>query len=108
MVTGYVQVVTTIDSEEAALELARPIVESRYGSAVQMYPLRSVYWWGSVQDESEWQLVVKTTDDLVSTVIARIRERHSYEVPEIIVTPIIDGLQEYLDWISTETSGAAR
>lgn len=104
----YVQVVTTTDSKDAALALARGIVEARLGAAVQLYPIRSVFWWDeAVQDEEEWQLVVKTVRPRVETLIAHIREHHSYIVPEIIVTPIEDGLAEYLSWMDAEARGSS-
>ncbi len=105
---AYVQVVTTTSSQDEALSLARGIVEARLGAAGQLYPIRSVFWWNEeVQDEPEWQLVVKTLSHRVDALIDYIRERHSYIVPEIIVTPIETGLAAYLSWMDTEASGGS-
>src|SRR5215217_364766 len=104
MVDGIV-VSTTTDSAEAAEQLARSIVDARLGACVQIVgPVRSVYRWeGAVQIEQEWQCLVKTTADRADELTAHIEAHHSYDVPEVIVTPIIGGSQEYLSWLRQET-----
>lgn len=101
--SNFVQVVTTIDSHEAALALARSAVEARLAACGQVGgPIQSVYWWqGAVEDASEWTVVFKTTADGYPALEAHIRERHSYEVPEILATPIIAGNPAYLEWLSS-------
>jgi periplasmic divalent cation tolerance protein len=101
----YVQVLTTTDSEEHALRLGSIITDARLAACVQIVgPIRSLYWWeGKVQNEQEWQLLIKTTGEIVPTLKKIIKENHGYEVPEIIVTPIIDGNEDYLDWINEQT-----
>ena len=103
----HLQVVTTTDSEGAAAELARGIVEARLGACVQVVPIRSFYVWeGAAQDDPEWQLQIKTASGRVEAVIAHIKAHHDYDVPEIIVTPIVAGNPEYLSWIDAETGPA--
>lgn len=100
----YMQVVTTTDSQDAALALARGVVRARLGSAGQIYPIRSVYWWDSaVQDEEEWQVVFKTTRQSADELVEHVRKHHTYVVPEIIVTAIESGHHPYLSWIDEET-----
>ena len=42
----FMQVVTTIDSEEAAERLARGITGARLAACVQIVgPIKSIYWW---------------------------------------------------------------
>lgn len=98
-------VVTTIDSADAAAELARGIVEARLAACVQVIgPIRSFYRWeGSVHDEQEWQCWAKTNTDRVEALKDHIKKNHSYDVPEIIVVPIVDGSAEYLKWLTNET-----
>jgi len=52
-------------------------------------------------------LIIKTEQTRIKEMISRIRELHSYELPEIIVLPIIDGYQPYLDWISQSVDGSS-
>ena len=103
--TDLMQVVTAIDSEEAAETLARGITGARLGACVQIVgPIRSLYWWqGEVQDAPEWQLIVKTTSERLWALEAYIKANHSYETPEITATEIPWGSREYLDWIRAET-----
>jgi len=101
----YMQVVTAIDNEEAAVRLARGITGARLAAVVQIVgPIRSLYWWrGELVDAREWQLSIKTTSDRLSELEAHIKENHSYETPGIAATEISWGSREYLDWISAET-----
>lgn len=101
----FMQVVTTIDSEDAAEQLARGITGARLAACVQIVgPIKSLYWWhGEVEDAREWQLIIKTTTDRLPTLEAHIKTNHSYETPEITATEIPWGSREYLGWISAET-----
>ena len=100
----HVQVVTTTDSEDSAVMLARGIVDAQLGACVQVVPIRSFYRWdGEVQDDPEWQLQVKTAASRVEDLVAHIRDHHDYDVPEVIATPITGGNPEYLAWVRTET-----
>jgi periplasmic divalent cation tolerance protein len=103
--SNFMQVVTTVDSEELAELLARGIVDARLAACVQIVgPIRSLYWWeGSVDDTREWQLVIKTTSERLSALEAYIKDNHSYDTPEITGTEIKWGSREYLDWINAET-----
>lgn len=98
-------VLTTTDSTDAADRLARAIVEERLAACVQLTPIRSVYrWQGAVHVEGETLLLIKTQRELFERLDAFIRERHSYETPEIVALPIVAGSQAYLDWIAAETA----
>jgi periplasmic divalent cation tolerance protein len=96
----HVMVLTTVASEEQAGALARSLVEARLAACVHIQPIRSVYRWkGEVLDEPEWRLAIKTTADRYEAVERHIRERHSYEAPEIVRVAIDGGSAEYLRWI---------
>lgn len=103
------QVVTTVDSEEAGEQLARSITGARLAACVQIVgPVRSIYWWhGELDDAREWQLVMKTTSECLPELEAHIKANHSYETPEITATEIPWGSREYLGWISAETRTGA-
>jgi periplasmic divalent cation tolerance protein len=105
---SHCAVITTTDSAEAAEELGRGIVEAHLGACVQIVgPIRSIYRWeGSVHNDQEWQCWVKTSTDRLNTLTEHIKKNHSYDVPEIIVLPIIGGSDDYLTWITAETRPA--
>lgn len=103
--TEHVQVTTTIDSEAAANALARSAVEARLAACAQVTgPVASIYrWQGAVETAAEWQVVFKTTAEAYPALEARIKTEHGYEVPEVVMVPILAGNGDYLAWIAAET-----
>ena len=103
--TEYVQVMTTVDDEDEGMRLAQSITEARLAACVQISsPIRSVYWWeGKLERAQEYQLFIKTAMDRVAALEEHIKANHSYDVPEIVVTPILGGNAFYLEWINAET-----
>jgi len=70
-------------------------------------PIRSTYrWQGKVERSEEWRTVLTTTSARSVQVVARIRARHSYDTPEIMVTPVVGGDPDYLGWVVEESSVA--
>lgn len=98
-------VVSTVDSEESALAIADSVVGARLGACAQVVgPITSVYrWQGALRRDREWRLEIKTSADRVAALIAHLDGVHDYEVPEIVVLPIVDGGAGYLSWLTTET-----
>ncbi|WP_347276440.1 divalent-cation tolerance protein CutA [Chroococcidiopsis sp [FACHB-1243]] len=81
--------------------MATSLVASKLAACVNIFPIQSVYTWqGKINQEQEWQLLINTDLAQFSNLEAKIRELHSYEVPEIIALPILAGSQPYLNWIS--------
>jgi periplasmic divalent cation tolerance protein len=105
----YMQVETTVDSEDEAERLARGIAGERLAACVQIIgPIRSFYWWkDDLADAREWQLQIKTTKERLADVAAYIKANHSYETPAIVALKIEAGSREYLDWISAQTAAGA-
>jgi periplasmic divalent cation tolerance protein len=105
-VSDYVQVLTTIASEEEAGRIASLLVERRLAACVQVVgPIVSRYrWQGKVEEEREWQCLAKTTRGAYERVEAAIRDVHPYDEPEIIATPIVAGSPGYLAWIDENVS----
>ena len=104
--TDKVVVFSTCGSAEEAGKVASALVEARVAACVNIVPgIRSVYRWkGAVEEAEEWLLVIKTRRELVSRLMVELRKVHSYEVPEAVALPIVEGLPEYLDWLDAETS----
>ena len=99
-------VYTTINDIKDARRIATVLVEEQLVACVNIIPkIESVYRWkGKVENEEEIVLIAKTVDENVKKTIQRIKEIHSYDVPDIIVIPIIGGHKEYLDYIVNETA----
>jgi len=102
----FAVVYTTIDNEMDARKIANILVEEQLVACVNIIPkIESIYRWkGKIEEDSELALLAKTTDANVKDTIQRIKELHTYELPDIIVIPIIGGLKEYLDYIDNETA----
>ena len=102
---NFVMVLTTTASEEQATALAQSIIDARLAACVHIQPIRSIYRWkGDVFDEPEWSLAVKTTAERYEALELHIKNRHSYQTPEIVRIDIQGGSPEYLRWIE-ETVG---
>jgi len=99
-------VLTTVGTEDEAEQLADALVEARLAACVQIQRVRSVYvWQGETRREPEWLLMAKTRTGRFAELEAFIRERHSYEVPEIVQLPVTAGFADYLRWIGESTAG---
>jgi periplasmic divalent cation tolerance protein len=98
-------VLITCGSEEEALKIANALVEDRLAACVNLVaPIRSIYRWeGTIWDEKEWLLIVKTQKHRFETVEKKVKSLHSYSVPEIIGVPITEGSWAYLNWIKENT-----
>ena len=99
-------VLVTAGNEEEAAKIGRTLVEEKLAACANIVPrIRSIYRWkGEVHDEAESLLLIKTPTALFPALQARVRELHSYEVPEITAFPLANGLPEYLAWVAAETS----
>jgi periplasmic divalent cation tolerance protein len=100
----YIQVVTTLPSEEAAERLARELVERRLAACVQWSgPITSVYQWqGKMEESQEWLCTIKTRSEVFDRLAAAITSLHPYDVPEIIATPIVALAEPYARWIDQQ------
>ncbi|MCD4846758.1 MAG: divalent-cation tolerance protein CutA [Candidatus Aegiribacteria sp.] len=100
-----VQVTTAVKSREYAEEIARRVVEEKLAACVQVSgPVTSLYTWkGEICMEEEWLCVMKTLRSRSRELMEFVRRNHPYETPEIIVLPVIDAFQDYLDWITEVT-----
>ena len=99
-------VLTNCPDEESANAIALALVEERLAACVNILPrVQSVYrWQGAVESATEIPLFIKSTATNYPALEAAIRNRHPYQVPEIIALPVECGLPAYLDWIASETT----
>ena len=101
-----VLVLTTLGADADAAGLARTLVEERLAACVNVLPaMTSIYRWkGSVDQEREQQLLIKTAADRVEALAVRLRELHPYELPEFIVLDA-GASTAYGKWIDDSTRG---
>lgn len=98
-------VLITVPSKDVGLKIARILVENGLAACVNLLPgIRSVYRWeGSIAEDEELLLIVKTKQSLFETLSDTVTQNHPYDVPEVIALPIVTGLKEYLSWMDEET-----
>jgi periplasmic divalent cation tolerance protein len=102
MTHEYVIVLTTLPADADAQAFARGVVEERLAACVNLLPvMESIYRWeGGIEQESERQVVIKTSRERVPALWERVRELHPYDVPEFLVLPVVDGNDAYLRWVA--------
>jgi periplasmic divalent cation tolerance protein len=100
----FVQVLSTVNDQAQAQEMARKLVERKLAACVQVVgPITSTYRWKEmIEVDQEWMLVCKTRGALFAVIEAAIRELHPYETPEIVAVPILEGSRGYLAWMDAE------
>jgi periplasmic divalent cation tolerance protein len=97
----YCVILVTASNKKEAQAIADGLIESRLAACVTIVnSIDSIFWWqGKVDRATEALLVIKTRKALIKKLIKKVKSLHSYDVPEIIALPIIDGSKEYLEWI---------
>lgn len=106
MSSEFVIVLTTLPADADAPAFAQALVQDRLAGCVNVLPpMESVYrWQGSIERDTERQVVIKTTLPRVDALWQRVRDLHPYDVPEFVVMPIVDGNQAYLQWLVESTT----
>ena len=96
--------ITASDKAEA-LKIGRTLVEERLAACANVIDnMTSIYWWeGKIEESAEVVLIAKTKQELVESLISRVKELHSYSCPCIVSWPINAGNPDYLRWIEEET-----
>jgi len=98
------QVITTAATRTDVQAIAHAVVEQRLAACAQVIgPITSTYWWqGKIGTAEEWLCVMKSRQDLYGELEKAIRQVHPYEVPEILAVPVVQGSQDYLEWMDHE------
>ena len=98
---SYLIVFVTASSREEAVKIVRTLLEERLiacGNIVDS--VSSFFWWkGEIEEEKEVLVIMKSHEKLFKKLSKRVTELHSYDVPEILALPIVDGSPSYLDWL---------
>jgi periplasmic divalent cation tolerance protein len=91
----------TCPDDPTARSIAAALVQERLATCVnRVSGIASTYFWdGRLQDESEILLIIKTSALRVAELQSRLKELHPYELPELIVLPVIGGNEAYLQWV---------
>ena len=98
----HIIIFVTCPSRKEAKSLTDILLSSKLVACVSMIPgVGSKYWWrGKIEYSVEVLLILKTISKNFGKIEKLIKRMHSYEVPEIIALPIVDGSKQYLKWLS--------
>ena len=99
-------VLTTLPDVQQARLVANALVELGLAACVNVgAPVHSVYrWQGVIEQAEEVPLLIKTTQQRRAELLDRLVSLHPYDVPEVIVVPVVDGHAPYLDWVREVTA----
>jgi len=102
--TDKVVILSTCETKVAARRIASHLVERRLAACVNIMPgATSIYRWkGAIETASEYVLIIKSRRDLVKKIEHEFASVHPYEVPELVVLPIVDGGRAYMDWLEVQ------
>lgn len=104
----YVMVQVTAASADEAERIARAVVDGGLAGSAQIAPVRTRYRWeGGVHEADEHLITMYTRRDRFDALARCVRAQHSYEVPQIVALPIVDGAPSFLRWIDDATAGTA-
>jgi periplasmic divalent cation tolerance protein len=95
-------VLSTLPNAEKASEIARILVEEKLCACVNLIPqIQSIYRWeGKVSEDQETLAIIKTLRSQSDALTQRLVSLHPYQVPEVIVLPLVGGHAPYLAWIA--------
>lgn len=100
----YAIVYITTSRKEESKKIANALLRDKLVGCVNIIPtIESVYLWkGNIEEDSESLLIAKTKVSNVSSIIKKVKEIHSYDIPCILAIPIIQGSEDYLEWLESE------
>ena len=103
----YTLIMVTASSKEEAEKIATTLLERKLIACANILgPVSSRFWWqGKIDLAEEYMIFMKTKRELFDQVADSVKQLHSYEVPEIIALPIVEGAKPYLEWISSNLTG---
>ena len=104
-----IAVITTVSNIDEARAMARALVERQLAACVQITAIESLFYWEqTVQSESEYRLLCKTTRDRYAELEQAILELHSYELPAIYALPLEPIYPPFAQWVASETQGQGK
>jgi len=104
---SYVVVFVMVSDEKEATKIVRNLLKDRLIACANIVgPVSSLFWWkGKIDKANEFLVIMKSRKNLFKKLSERVKELHSYEVPEVIALPVIEGLPSYLNWLGTSLYG---
>ncbi len=103
----HIVILVTAKDEAQANKIAERLVEEKLIACANIVPgVQSIFrWQGKVDRAQEALLVLKSRRRHFPAIVKTVKALHSYDVPEVIALPIVEGNKDYLKWISESTGG---
>ncbi|MCL5877329.1 MAG: divalent-cation tolerance protein CutA [Candidatus Bathyarchaeota archaeon] len=101
MDTDFIIVLVTTKDKAEAEKISQTLLDEKLIACANIIsPVASCFLWeGKIDRAEECLIVMKTRKDLFAELAVRVKALHSYEVPEVLALPVVDGSGEYLAWI---------
>ena len=101
----YILIFITASNKREAKKISSALLDERLIACANIIDgVESHFWWkGRKEKTRECLIIAKSKKSCFNKIIKKVKSIHSYEVPEIIALPIIDGYKPYLEWIKKET-----
>jgi len=99
---SYIITIVTTASREEAETIVQRLLEARLIACANILgPVHSRFRWsGKIEKTQEYLILMKSRRDLFEKLSEAVKALHSYEVPEILALPIVEGSKAYMDWLS--------
>jgi periplasmic divalent cation tolerance protein len=97
----YIIILVTTKDKDEAEKISQLLLKERLIACANIVsPVTSFFYWRDKIEKTEESLIVtKSRQDLFEKVAERVKSLHSYEVPEVLALPIVEGSKAYLDWM---------
>ena len=108
MNSDCVLVLTSGDDRDVLDKVARTLIEKRLAACCQLGAAVTSYyrWEGKIESSPEWTMSIKTLASNVPVISELIEGLHNYDLPELVVVPVTDGSEKYLDWVAAESDNS--
>jgi periplasmic divalent cation tolerance protein len=102
--TDKIVVFSTCSTQEEAAQIARKLVAEHLAACVNVAPgVRSFYRWkGAIEEADEFLLIIKSSRALFDRLRVELEKAHTYETPEVVAVPVVEGSPNYLNWLEAE------
>jgi len=100
--SSFIVVIMTVANREEAINIVRQLLREKLIACANIVgSVNSLYWWkGKIEESREFLVLMKTRENLFEKLAQKVKELHSYEVPEVIALPLVKGLPAYLSWLN--------
>ncbi len=105
--SSHIVVFTMVSDKKEATKIAQSLLKERLIACANIVgPVSSLFWWeGKINKANEFLVIMKSRKNLFKKLSERVKELHSYEVPEVITLPVTEGLPSYLNWLGASLYG---